>query len=152
MNVPPIDRAPISLNFGVAQRQDLASWIARFNFRLGALASNLAKRDPDATVFQFNTEDLFSRVLDNPRQFPETAGYQNTTDYCVAYQRWALPPLQAERRTFIRLTCISGTPEFDYFDPACGIPVQEYFWLNTLHPTYPMHNFMGSQIAQLLQS
>ena len=46
----------------------------------------------------------------------------------------------------------SGTPTMAYLDPSCEIQVNEYFWLNDLHPTYPIHNFMASQIVQLLQS
>lgn len=38
----------------------------------------------------------------------------------------------------------------NYFDPSCGIPVNEYLWLNDLHPTYPIHNLIASQIVQEL--
>jgi len=45
------------------------------------------------------------------------------------------------------LTFSSGTLTEDFFDPTCGVPVNEYFWLNTLHPTYPMHDVLAQQIA-----
>lgn len=38
----------------------------------------------------------------------------------------------------------------DYYDPTCGIPVNEYFWLNSLHPTYPIHNVLAEKVSQLL--
>ena len=44
----------------------------------------------------------------------------------------------------------SGTPTLSYLDPSCGIPVDQYLWLNDLHPTYPMHNLIASRIVQQL--
>ena len=133
-----------------AQRQE-AAYIGAFNFWLGALIYNLALRHPDTTLFAFDTNFLFTRVLNNPLQFQETAGYQNTTDVCLAYMEWVQSDyidgdtLQAELTN-----SSSGTPTLTYFDPSCGVPVNEYFWLNSLHPTYPMHNFMASQIVRLM--
>ena len=63
--------------------------------------------------------------------YPQTAGYLNTTEFCVAYE--------------------NGTPEPDTFNETCGIPVNEYFWLNQLHPTYPMHDALAAQIALELE-
>lgn len=39
----------------------------------------------------------------------------------------------------------------DYYDPECGIPVNQYFWLNGLHPTYPIHDVLAGQLAKLLE-
>lgn len=41
----------------------------------------------------------------------------------------------------------SGTPEWDTFTPSCGVPVNEYFWLNDLHPTYPIHDVVAQGVA-----
>ncbi|KAF6218614.1 hypothetical protein HO133_005965 [Letharia lupina] len=130
MNVPPVDRSPGTLEMGSIDQSAEASFIGAFNFRLGALVYNLALRHADTTLFTFDTNFLFTRVLDDPSQFGETAGYLNTTNYCAAYE--------------------NGTSSLTSLDPSCGIPVDQYFWLNSLHPTYPMHNFMGSQIAKIL--
>lgn len=117
---------------------------------------NLALRDPDVTTISFDTNFLFTAVLDNSTEFPGTAGYLNTTKYCPAYMEYVFStyyndsnpniPIDLQRG----LTTISGTPTLTYFYPPCGIPVNEYFWLNSLHPTYPMHDFMASQIVKLL--
>lgn len=150
MNVPPVDRTPMSLLLSSDAQASEASYIGAFNFRLGALVYNLGLRHPDTTRFTFDTNLLFTRVLDNPGQFPEAAGYRNTTNYCTAYMKWVDPSYadvdiwQAELITF------SGTPTLTYFHPSCGVPVNEYLWLNDLHPTYPMHNFLASQVARLL--
>ncbi|MCJ1261860.1 hypothetical protein MMC22_001729 [Lobaria immixta] len=130
MNVPPLDRDPSSLAQTDSFRASLARYIGLFNFRLEYLALNLAANFPETTVFQLNTNQLFTLTLNNPKSFAETSGYTNTTGVCPVYQ--------------------SGTPTLDFFDPSCGVPINEYLWMNNLHATYPMHNLMASQIVQLL--
>lgn len=44
----------------------------------------------------------------------------------------------------------SGTPESDTFYEGCGVPVDQYFWLNSLHPTGPIHEVVAEQVAKLL--
>lgn len=117
---------------------------------------NLALRHPDVTTFFFDTNFLFTLVLDNSTRFPETAGYRNTTDYCPSYMEYVFSRYYNDSNTIVpselqvALTLVSGTPTLMYFYPPCGIPVNQYLWLNSLHPTFPMHNFMASQIVQLL--
>lgn len=152
MNVPPVDRTPGSQVLSASDRTIEANYIGRFNFRLGAMAWSLALRHPDTTVFQLDTNYLFTRVLDNSAQFPETVGYLNTTNYCAAYMEWVLSGYTNGTNLHAELIDISGTPTLTYFDPSCGIPVDEYLWLNGLHPTFPMHNFIASQIVKLLQA
>lgn len=52
----------------------------------------------------------------------------------------------------MQLTRCSGTSTEDYLDATCGIPVNEYFWLNTLHPTYPMHDVLAEKVAEMLEA
>ena len=117
---------------------------------------NLALRHPDVTTFSLDTNFLFTLVLDNSTRFPETAGYRNTTDYCPSYTEYVFSSYYNTSNTNIpgdlqaALTIASGTPTLTYFYPACGVPVNQYLWLNSLHPTYPMHNFIASQIVRLL--
>ena len=87
MNVPPIDRAAGSAGLSEARRADLAAYIGEFNFRLKYLAINLALNFPDTTVFQFDTNWLFSLVINDPDSFAETSAFQDTTTFCAAYQR-----------------------------------------------------------------
>jgi hypothetical protein len=48
------------------------------------------------------------------------------------------------------LTVSSGTPDWYTKDAGCEYPVNEYLWLNTLHPTFPVHNATAASIAELL--
>lgn len=46
----------------------------------------------------------------------------------------------------------SGTPEPDTFYPQCGVPVNQYLWLNSLHPTGPIHEVVAAGVADLLEA
>jgi len=48
------------------------------------------------------------------------------------------------------LTRISGTPTWYTKDASCDYPVNEYLWLNDLHPTFPVHNATAASIVELL--
>lgn len=84
--MPPVDRSPGTLESGPETQAEEAGYIGAFNFRLGALVYNLALRHPDTTSFIFDTNFLFTEVLDHPGSFEETSGFLNTTDYCTAYE------------------------------------------------------------------
>lgn len=87
MNVPPIDRAPGSLQESTSYQKDMADCIGAFNFRLKYLSENLASIFPDSTVFQFDTNWLFTSTLNYPKYFAETSGFRDTTSYCPVYGR-----------------------------------------------------------------
>lgn len=128
LNVPPVNLAPLTSAQGPQVQAIEDGAIQDFNDRLAALAHQVQYTYADVTVFLYDTHRVFSQVLQYPATYPQTAGYKNTTDYCVAYE--------------------NGTPQEDSFNATCGIPVNQYFWLNSLHPTYPMQDVMAQQIAQ----
>ena len=45
----------------------------------------------------------------------------------------------------------SGTPAPDTMTSGCDVPVNQYFWLNSLHPTYPMHEVVAKEVARQLR-
>jgi phospholipase/lecithinase/hemolysin len=132
LNVPPVDRSPLTVAQGANASTLEATDIAYFNSQIDVLVSNLTTAHKDVTAFVIDTNTLFNQVLDDPQRFVETALYLNTTDYCVGYE--------------------NGTPTEDYFNATCGIPVNEYFWLNSLHPTYPMMDRLANNITQELEA
>ncbi|MCJ1307704.1 hypothetical protein MMC25_001352 [Agyrium rufum] len=127
LNVPPVNLSPGTTIYGQGAINSEGADIEAFNLGIERLATNLSIAYPDTTVFQFDTNAVFSQVLDEPSSYPETALYKNTTAYCVAYE--------------------NGTPAEDTFNATCGIPVNQYFWLNTLHPTYPMQQVIAKEVA-----
>lgn len=130
LNVPPVERSPLTKAQGAAAVTEEAADLAAFNTGISNLTATLKATHADTNVFSFDTHALFNTVLDDPSSFPQTSIYKNTTDYCIAYE--------------------NGTAANDTFDLSCGIPVNEYFWLNTLHPTYPMHNVLAQEVSMLL--
>jgi len=132
LNVPPVDRAPLVSEQGTAaqalEKADIADW----NARVTGMAQALKKMRPDTNVFTVDANKLFTEVLDNPKSYPQTSGYANLTEYCVAYE--------------------NGTPAENSFNASCGVPVNEYFWLNSLHPTYPMQDVLGQGVAKQLEA
>lgn len=132
LNVPPVDRSPLTVSGGTYSTTTEKADIADFNARIVSMVANLTRVHPDSTSFIFDTNALFTQVLDNPKSTPQTSGYKNTTNYCTDY--------------------MNGTPAWDTLDADCGIPVNQYFWLNTLHPTYPVHNATAAAIAKQLAS
>jgi hypothetical protein len=46
----------------------------------------------------------------------------------------------------------SGTPDWYTKDSSCEYPVDEYFWLNELHPGFRVHNATAADVAGLLNS
>jgi len=132
LNVPPVQRAPLTTAQGAAAIALEKADLADFNTRIANLTSSLKKSHTDTNIFAFDTNSLFNKVLDNPKSFPQTSLYKNTTDFCAAYQ--------------------NGTPAQNTFNTSCGVPVNEYFWLNTLHPTYPVHDALAQEVSLLLKS
>ncbi len=85
MNVPPVDRSPGSLVLSPADKGFLASYIGEYNFRLGLLVYYLGLRHPDTTSVFYDTNWVFTRVINDPTQFVETSAYRNTTHCCPTY-------------------------------------------------------------------
>ncbi|KAI1827067.1 hypothetical protein F4861DRAFT_536544 [Xylaria intraflava] len=129
INVPPLDRTPLIKPQGESAVSLSAADVASWNQKVVDLATTLKAKD-STNVWVYDSNTAFGQVLDDPTSFPQTAGLKNTTDYCDAYQ--------------------NGTPSTDTLDPSCGIPVNEYFWLNNLHPTSAIHEVVANGIADLL--
>ncbi|KAI9698546.1 MAG: hypothetical protein M1820_007436 [Bogoriella megaspora] len=130
LNVPPVNQSPGTTTYGSGAITSEGAAITDFNNKLSAAAKNLSSTYTDTTVFVFDSNTVFSNILSKPSTYPQTAAVKNTTGYCTAYQ--------------------NGTPAQNTFDPSCGVPVDQYFWLNTLHPTFPVHNATAAQIVKTL--
>jgi hypothetical protein len=94
MNVPPIDRSPGFTRRSDLAQQNLADYIGEFNFRLQHLAINLSSNFPDTTVFQFDTNWLFTLAIKNPDFFAETSALQDSTSFCSLYEQYGISRLR----------------------------------------------------------
>ncbi|KAK5626307.1 hypothetical protein RRF57_002022 [Xylaria bambusicola] len=129
INVPPLERTPLIVpqgDWAVSTSQaDVASW----NQLVLDFADTLEGKG-DTNVWVYDSNKSFGEVIGDPLSHAETSRLKNTTDYCVAYQ--------------------NGTPAQDTLDASCGVPVNEYFWLNNLHPTSAIHEVVAKGVADLL--
>jgi len=130
LNVPPIDRAPLTTAQDTSTQSLEASAVADWNGRVAALAKEFNSDHRDATAFVFEVNRVFSKVLDRPCSYEQTCPIENTTAYCEGYA--------------------NGTPSWYSFNTSCGVPVDEYFWLNDLHPTFRIHNATAAAVAKQL--
>lgn len=87
LNVPPVDRAPLTTAEPAADQAQEKADILAWNTLLIGLVQDMKTMFPDINVFTVDTNLIFTQILDNPKSNPLTAGYLNTTAYCVAYEK-----------------------------------------------------------------
>ncbi|KAF2277126.1 uncharacterized protein EI97DRAFT_310501 [Westerdykella ornata] len=130
--VPPVNLAPMTLANGPEAVAGEDAAIRDWNTRLGKLATEFRKRHRGVETFVHNTHDVYAAAIQDPSSYPQTSGLKNTTGFCKAYA--------------------NGTPTWYTFSEECAHPVNEYFWLNDLHPTFPIHNATAASIVKYLDS
>ncbi|KAF8584090.1 carbohydrate esterase family 16 protein [Ramaria rubella] len=126
VNVPPLDRTPLFLVQGTSATQAVKASVADYNAQLSGQVKAFQSRHKDLdqiTVFDSNA--LFNTLLDGAT----TLGFVNSTGFCEAYQ--------------------NGTPETTTQVAGCA-PVSSYFWLNTLHPLFVIHDILAHAISTIL--
>lgn len=93
VNVPPIDRSPLTRGAGeAAQRlekadvEDFNSLVVEMARRLRAQGAGAQDGGEAVNVWVYDSHAAFGKVMDDPSSFPQTVGYKNVTDCCEAYQ------------------------------------------------------------------
>ncbi|KXJ93536.1 hypothetical protein Micbo1qcDRAFT_223168 [Microdochium bolleyi] len=130
IDVPPMDRSPGYIEAGTWNVDQAKIAVAGWKSRMAALAKNLKQSKPDVNLFIYSSAADFGKALDNPAAFGQTAGLKVLDKYCKDYQ--------------------NGTPAKDTFIAACGVPVNQYFWRDSIHPTYPIHQVVAEQFVKTL--
>jgi len=126
LTVPPTNRAPLLIEAGSTAVSQITSALADYNKQLAENVESFQREHDDLQqVVVFDTQPIFNTLLDNAQTF----GFLNTTGFCDAYQ--------------------NGTPEITTEIPPCG-PVSSYFWLNTLHPLFTIHNILAHALSTSL--
>ncbi|GLB34565.1 putative carbohydrate esterase family 16 protein [Lyophyllum shimeji] len=128
LTVPPTDRSPLFLQQGPAVVARLRPLIANYNAQLASTVAQFKARHRDLDqVTVFDTQPVFNTLLDNA----EALGFVNATGWCEAYQ--------------------NGTPERTTQISPCA-PVSSYFWLNSLHPLFTVHEILAHAISTTLSA
>ncbi|KAL4244906.1 SGNH hydrolase superfamily protein [Abortiporus biennis] len=126
LTVPPTNRAPLITQQGSTEAiESITSALADYNQQLINNINSFKKTHRDVTTTIFDTNPIFNTLLDNA----DTFGFVNSTGFCDAYQ--------------------NGTPGLNTLIPPCA-PVFSYFWLNSLHPLFTVHNILAKAIATAL--
>ncbi|KAI0331066.1 hypothetical protein GY45DRAFT_1322760 [Cubamyces sp. BRFM 1775] len=128
LTVPPTNRAPLILEQGQQAVSAITPALADYNAQLAASvrAFQATHHDLDQ-VTVFDTRPIFNTLLDRA----DTFGFVNSTGFCDAYQ--------------------NGTPETTTQIAPCA-PVSSYFWLNSLHPLFTVHNILAHAISTTLST
>lgn len=131
INVPPVNRSPLTVAQGdsaiTTEKEALTSYNSKLVERVATLRKDKTKAKSPVWARVFNYSTLFNNILDNGHHY----GLKNTTGFCDKYQ--------------------SGTPAWDTFDPVCGVRVDEYFWLNSLHPGYKVNKAFAKELSKFLK-
>jgi len=126
ITVPPTDRAPEFIEQGEVASAQMATDISNYNTQLTQSVRKFQASHKDLQqVVVFNSQPIFNTLLDEW----ETFGFVNITGYCAAYE--------------------NGTPTQTYQVDGCA-PVSSYFWLNTLHPLFTVHNILAKAMSSAL--
>ncbi|KAL4788959.1 hypothetical protein BDV19DRAFT_395492 [Aspergillus venezuelensis] len=134
LNAPPLERSPAVTGFETAYVRipRCLNMTTDWNDRLENLQEDIRNNYQDSNVFLLDTNAMFNEVIDDPAKYDQTAVYKDTTSQCGAYN--------------------DGTPEIDTKYDECDYAANEYLWLNSLHPTSPIHELVAYKAAELLSA
>ncbi|KAF2642776.1 hypothetical protein P280DRAFT_395984 [Massarina eburnea CBS 473.64] len=132
LSVPPVNLAPLTLGNGDYAVENEGKMIGVWNDKLTNLTKTFGTKHTDTKLMIHDTFGVFNDVINDPSAYEQTKGLKNTTGYCEAYK--------------------DGTTTWYTKDPSCTYAVNEYLWLNELHPTFPMHNATAASIVKFLDT
>ncbi|KAK1622840.1 hypothetical protein BDP81DRAFT_440342 [Colletotrichum phormii] len=123
LNLPPLDKNPASqLNPARLPNTDM---IKTFNGVVNQTAKAFSEKHPDATALVFDTYSWLTQVFDNAASY----GFTNTTSFCPSYKAWDI--------------------DTNYAAYGCQ-PIYEYFWYNSGHITYHVHELLAQKVKEFL--
>ena len=130
MNVPPFENSPMVEKFNDNAKHELGQLIDTYNRNLTTAVTQLRESYSDATVFLFDTNTLFNQLMQDQCSMVETCPLKDTRTYCRKYLNEKIDPYR--------------------FDAECEYPLDKYFWLNTLHPSFRVHAAIANALAGYL--
>lgn len=126
MNLPPLDRTQANL-IRAAGPLPNKTMIDEWNTVLANHSSAFERRNPGVKSMLFDANGFLNGVLDDPK----TYNISNTTSYCPSYNQPAI---------------LTDPGQF-----GC-LPLDEYFWFNSIHLTSHTHELLASAVNTFLES
>ncbi|KAJ3041496.1 hypothetical protein HDV00_009292 [Rhizophlyctis rosea] len=126
INVPDIPAAPLYIAQGADTVKTVTAAVQDWNAQVKAKVQALKTKHSDVTTIFFDSYKLFKTMIEHPKQY----GLTNVTGTCPYYEQHAItaPDLKVD---------------------GCQ-PVNEYFWMNSLHPMFPVHKELAKQLSKEL--
>lgn len=124
MKLPPLERTPSNVIPGATPLPDM-KMVQTYNSILEKKALEFASEHPESQALVFDTYSFLSEVLNNPVDY----GIKNTTGYCPHYNA---PNIAT-----------------NYTAYGC-LPIEQYFWYNTGHITYHVHELLAGAVKTFL--
>lgn len=92
IDVPPVDRSPLTTGQGpdaqAGEREAIALWNGRVtDLAAGLRAAHAGDDDDGVNVWTYSSSASFGAALDDPTVFEATAAMKNVTEFCTAYQK-----------------------------------------------------------------
>lgn len=112
--------------------QEMRDLVQAFNRNLTRTLSTFRDTHRDAKIMEYDTYDLFNRVLNDHCSFEETCPLKQLTNYCHQYR--------LERHDSFK------------FDERCNFPADQYFWLSPNHPNFRVHEALAKDMVRFLES
>jgi len=151
LNAPPLDVAPGAPNEPqeLEELEELRKAVVGFNEAVEVMKEAFVAQNEDASVALFDVNGLLKSLMEDPTGMEQTREIRNTTTNCWDYN----PVLRTSRRrdrivTNSRQDALPPTQPWDRLDPRCGIPWDQYFWSNELHPTHRVHEAIAAAVVR----
>lgn len=139
-----------------------------WNDRLDKMISDFKNAHPTISLFLFDTQTFFHRVLDDPSQWESTSTYTNVDDACgdmeghkIQHAIKTAEEKQDEKKDKNAQgkkekakpvkPKVKPEPEPDE-DDECYWASKQWLWHDVLHPTHPIHEAMALELSKLLRS
>lgn len=130
MNVPPLDKSPNAITQG-GRLTEYFNAIRFWNKEFASAISRFAATCPECTVFQYDLNAFMNNLL-KPDESSRIGVKETRAVYCDSYSTLVDQPLA----------------KFD----NCSYAVNEYYWLNIVHPTWPIMREIAADAASFMSS
>lgn len=124
LNVPPVYKIYKGKAKGEAAAEDET---IELNKRIDQMRNRFVRRHPDVKFLLLDAFALFNEAMTDPSSFEQTAKLRNTDMFCDKY--------------------VGGAEPQSYYDPACIFSIEEYFWLDEVHITPPVHDLVAATVV-----
>lgn len=99
--------------------------IKTFNSVVNQTVKAFSEKNPDSTALVFDTYSWLTQVFDIAASY----GFTNTSSFCPSYKAWDI--------------------DTNYAAYGCQ-PIYEYFWYNSGHITYHVHEILAQKVKEFL--